>query len=373
MEEVEGRYSAADIAAVGIANQRETTLVWDKCTGKPLYNALVWLDTRTAGIVAQLAKESDAGKDRFRDICGLPLAQCYCAMKLRWLPDNVPAVKSAACAGTALFGTVESWLIYNLSGGAMNDGIHVTDVSNACQTMLMDLSTCTWHGATLEALDIPRSMLPRIVSNSEVYCKIKSGVLEGVPIAGALGDQQAAVLGQQCFNPGQAKNTFGTSSCLLMPIGSQPIVSKSGLLTKVGFQLGPHAPVTYCFEGAAPVAGAGVSWLRDNLKVIDSARAIGGCGTGNGLVDSVDSTHGLHFVPAFTGLFTPHYCDDARGMIIGLTQYHSKAHIALAMLEAICFQCKEILDAMQDDSGVSLKQLRVDGGMVVRRLLTPKL
>ena len=311
MKKVEGRFTAADVAAIGITNQRETTVVWDKNTGLPLHNAIVWLDLRTAETVAKYATEAEGGQDRFRDVCGLPLSTYFSGMKLRWLLDNVPAVSEGAAAGTALFGTIESWLIWNLSGG-VEGGVHVSDVSNASRTMLMDLASCSWHAETCEALGIPLAMLPRIVSNSEVYAPLSSGVLAGRPIAGALGDQQAATLGQACFEAGQAKNTYGTGCFMLMTTGQgTPTHSKNGLLSTVGFQLGPDAPVTYCLEGSVAIAGAGVQWLRDKLQIIESAPAIGG--DGNGLIDGIDGTHGVYFVPAFTGLFAPHWRDDARG------------------------------------------------------------
>jgi glycerol kinase len=311
-----GEFGPGDVAAIGITNQRETTIVWDMETGLPLHNAIVWLDLRTAEIVTKL--ESEGGTDRFRPVCGLPLSTYFSGVKLRWLLDHVPAVATAAAEGRALFGTVESWLIWNLSGGTAG-GVHITDVSNASRTMLMELSSCSWHAPTCAAFRVPEAMLPRIVSNSQVYCNVAAGALAGVPIAAALGDQQAATLGQGCFKTGEAKNTYGTGCFMLMTAGiGAPVASTHGLLSTVGFQLGPDAPVTYCLEGSIAIAGAGVQWLRDKLEIIESAGAIGG--DGKGLIDSVDSSAGVVFVPAFTGLFAPHWRSDARGLMIGITQ-----------------------------------------------------
>jgi len=352
--------SVADVVGIGITNQRETTIVWDKNTGKPLHNAIVWLDLRTAELAAEL--EAEGGKDRFRATCGLPISTYFSAVKLLWLMRNVPAVAEAIAAGTALFGTIDTWLIWNLSGG-VDGGAHVTDVSNAGRTMLMDLEKCVWHAPTCETLGVPLELLPTIRSNSEVFAHMVGTRLEGVPIAGCAGDQHAAMLGQCCLASGQAKCTYGTGCFMLMNVGEAPVASTHGLLSTVCFQLGPDAPVQYALEGSVAVAGRAVQWLRDSLQLVTSAKEM------EPLARSVDSTEGVTFVPAFSGLFAPYWRSDARGCIVGMTLYTTKAHICRAALEAVAMQAREVLDAMEADSSVTLSQLKVDGGMTVNSLL----
>ena len=361
----------ADVAAVGITNQRETTVVWDRTTGRPLHNAIVWLDLRTAELAAELTAEG--GQDRFRAVCGLPVSTYFSALKLVWLLRFVPAVVKAVADGHAIFGTIDSWLIWNLSGGT-DGGVHVTDVTNASRTMLMDLASCTWHEPTCAALGIPMSLLPSIRSSSEVLAHIPAGRLRGVPISGCLGDQHAAMLGQCCLEPGEAKATYGTGAFLLMAVGEAPVPSTHGLLSTVLFQLGPEAPVLYALEGSVAIAGRAVQWLRDNLGLISSASEV------EPLARAVDSSGGVSFVPAFSGLFAPYWRPDARGCISGMTLYTTKHHICRAVLEAVALQAKEVLDAMEADAamlrtrgsgrdGVALQVLQVDGGMTVNGLL----
>jgi glycerol kinase len=347
-----------DLAAVGITNQRETTVVWGRTTGLPIHNAIVWQDTRTAGIVAELA--AAGGPDRFRATTGLPLATYFSGPKLRWLLDNVPGARSRAEAGDLLFGTIDTWLIWNLSGGPAG-GVHVTDVTNASRTMLMDLRTLDWDEAALAELEIPRSLLPRIASSSEVYATARAP-LAGVRIAGDLGDQQAALFGQTCFTAGEAKNTYGTGCFLLLNTGREPVPSTSGLLTTLAYRLGSERPV-YALEGSIAVAGALVSWLRDNLGLIAASDEI------EALARSVPDNGGVSFVPAFSGLFAPYWRSEARGLIAGLTGFATKGHIARAALEATAWQTREVIDAMNRDSGVALSALKVDGGMVTNELL----
>lgn len=347
----------ADILAIGITNQRETTVVWDRATGRPFYNAIVWQDTRTADICNRLA--SDGGQDRFRPKTGLPLATYFSGPKLKWILENVAGVNQKAEKGQALFGTIDSWLIWNLTGGP-DGGVHATDVTNASRTMLMDLEKLDWDEEILKILGIPRSMLPQILPSSSIYGYAKS--FGGIPIASSLGDQQAALLGQTCFSPGEAKNTYGTGCFMLLNIGNQIVPSKSGLLTTVGYQIGAQKPV-YCLEGSVAVTGALVQWLRDNLNIIERSEDI------EALARSADDNGGVYFVPAFSGLFAPYWRSDARGIIAGLTRYVNKAHLARAVLEATAFQTREILDAMEADSGVRLTSLKVDGGMVINELL----
>ena len=355
-----GGGSASDVVGIGITNQRETTIVWDKETGKPLHNAIVWLDLRTAELAAELS--ASGGQDRFRATCGLPVSTYFSAVKLLWLMKNVPEVAQAIEDGRALFGTIETWLIWNLSGG-VDGGTHVTDITNAARTMLMELATGTWHEPTCAELGIPTSILPAIKSNSEVYTTMAGTRLKGVPISGCAGDQHAAMLGQCCLAPGQAKSTYGTGCFMLMNVGTSPVPSTHGLLSTVCFQLGPSAPVQYALEGSVAVAGRAVQWLRDSLGLIDSAKEI------EGLARSVESCEGVSFVPAFSGLFAPYWRSDARGCIVGMTLYTTKAHLARATLEAVANQAREVLDAMESDSGVTLQQLKVDGGMTVNTLL----
>jgi len=343
----------ADIAAVGITNQRETTVVWEKATGRPIANAIVWQDTRTDRLVAELG--GVVGQDRFRELCGLPLATYFSGPKVRWLLDNTPGARAAAERGELLFGTIDAWLIWKLTGR------HVTDVTNASRSMLMSLKTLDWDDSLLEAIGVPRGMLPVIRPSSEVY-GIGRGVLEGVPVASALGDQQAALFGQACFSPGEGKCTYGTGSFLLVNTGERPVDSASGLLTTVGYQIAGEAPV-YALEGAIAVAGSLVQWVRDNLGLISAAPEI------EPLARTVSDNGGCYFVPAFAGLFAPHWRSDARGVIAGLTGYVTKGHIARAVLEAVAWQTREVVDAMAADSGAPLTALKVDGGMTANGLL----
>jgi glycerol kinase len=348
----------ADLVAVGITNQRETAVVWDPTTGLPLHNAIVWQDTRTADLVTDLGGEE--GQDRFRDKTGLPLATYFAGPKLTWMLDSVPGLKEAAAAGKAVFGTVDTWVLWNLTGG-VDGGLHVTDVTNASRTMLMDLATLDWDEELLEAMRIPRQMLPEIRPSSEVLGSAVSPIA-GVPVAGILGDQQAALFGQTCFRPGEAKNTYGTGCFMLMNTGTTRVSSVSGLLTTVGYQIGSE-PAVYALEGSIAIAGALVQWLRDNLGMIEHSEDV------EALAATVPDNGGVFFVPAFSGLFAPHWRSDARGVIAGLTRFASKGHIARAALEATAFQTREVLDAMHADSGVELSSLKVDGGMVVNELL----
>ena len=347
-----------DLAAVGITNQRETTLVWNRFTGKPYSNAIVWQDTRTDSICNELA--SHGGQDRFRAKVGLPLATYFSGPKVKWILDNVPGVRPDAVNGDAVFGTIDTWIIWNLTGG-IRGGVFITDVTNASRTLLMDLKTLNWDSEILEILDIPRTMLPEIKPSSTIYGYAK-GALEGVPIAGDLGDQQAALFGQTCFDLGEAKNTYGTGCFMLMNTGTQPVKSESGLLTTIGYQIG-NQPAVYCLEGSIAITGALIQWLRDNLKLIDKSADI------EPLARTVEDNGGMYFVPAFSGLFAPYWRSDARGVMVGMTHYINRGHIARAVLEATAYQTREVLDAMEIDSGVRLTRLKVDGGMVVNNLL----
>jgi glycerol kinase len=349
-----------EIAALGITNQRETTVVWDRSTGEPVHNAIVWQDTRTDRIIGELARHPD-GRDRFRDRVGLPLATYFSAPKVRWILDNVDGASERAQAGELLFGTVDSWLIWNLTGG-VGSGLHMTDVTNASRTMLLDLRALSWDHEIAESIGVPSSMLPEVHPSSEVYGEITSGVMAGVPIAGDLGDQQAAIFGQTCFSPGEAKNTYGTGNFLLINTGTEPPQSKSGLLTTVGYGIGEE-PVVYCLEGSIAITGALIQWLRDNLKLIRAASEV------EELAMSVQDNGGLYIVPAFSGLFAPYWRSDARGVFAGLTRYINAGHIARAALEATAFQSAEIVEAMEADVGVKLDALKVDGGMVANDLL----
>ena len=350
---------AKDLVAVGITNQRETTVLWDRRSGKPLYNAIVWQDTRVAANVA--AMERHGGQDRFRGKTGLPLATYFSALKLRWLLDEVVRARELAEAGDALFGTIDSWLLWNLTGGAQG-GVHVTDVTNASRTQLMNLATLDWDGELLRAFDIPPACLPRIASSSEVYAQARLPALAGVPIAGDLGDQQAALVGQTCLRRGDAKTTYGTGCFLLMNTGEQPVPSKAGLITTVAYRFGREKPC-YALEGSIAVAGALVQWLRDRLGLIESSAQI------EALAREVEDNGDVYFVPAFSGLFAPHWQASARGVIAGLTGYASRAHLARAVLEATAYQTRDVLAAMEQDSGAALTELRVDGGMVANELL----
>jgi glycerol kinase len=347
-----------DLVAVGVTNQRETTLVWDRRTGKPYYNAIVWQDTRTDTIINAFGKEG--GQDRFRPVTGLPLATYFSGPKIKWILDNVPGVREAAEKGDAIFGNMDTWIIWNLTGGTRG-GVHVTDPTNASRNMLMDLKTLDWDPGMLEVMGIPRAMLPRIASSSEVY-GYATGPLEGLPVAGDLGDQQAALFGQACFEPGDAKNTYGTGCFMLLNTGTQPIPSKFGLLTTAGYKIG-NQPQVYALEGSIAIAGALVQWLRDNLGMISKSTEI------EPLARTVEDNGGVYFVPAFSGLFAPYWRSDARGVIAGLTRYVNRGHIARAVLEATAYQTREVLEAMEKDSGIRLTGLKVDGGMVTNELL----
>jgi glycerol kinase len=353
--------SAADIAAVGITNQRETTVVWDKNTGQPYHNALVWQDTRTDKICNELAK--DGGQDRFRPQVGLPLATYFSGPKVKWLLDNVPGLRAAADKGDAIFGNIDTWVIWNLTGGP-NGGAHVTDVSNASRTMLMDLDGIHWDDKILAAMTIPKSMLPEIRPSSAQYGHtLADGPFGGrIPVAGDLGDQQAAMVGQACFSPGEAKNTYGTGCFMLLNTGTKIVPSKSGLLTTACYKFG-DSPTVYALEGSIAITGALVQWLRDNLKLIEKSTDV------EALAKTVEDNGGIYFVPAFSGLFAPYWKSDARGVIAGLTRYVNRGHFARAALEATAFQTREVLDAMNADSGVPLTALKVDGGMVYNDLL----
>jgi glycerol kinase len=350
--------TAADLATVGVTNQRETTVVWDRTTGTAIHNALVWQDTRTHGVVDELSK--NGGQDRFRAKTGLPLATYFSGTKVMWLLDNVDGAREKADAGDLLFGTIDTWVIWNLTGGT-DGGVHVTDVSNASRTMLMNLETLDWDEELLAAFGVPRSMLPAIKPSSEVYGNAK-GALNGIPIAGDLGDQQAAMFGQVAFDVGDAKNTYGTGCFMLLNTGTEIVPSTSGLLTTVGWKLGDR-PAVYCLEGSIAITGALVQWLRDNLGLISSSSDV------EALAATVQDNGGIYFVPAFSGLFAPYWRGDARGAIVGMTRYVNKGHVARAALEATAWQTREVLDAMEADSGVKLTELKVDGGMVDNDLL----
>ncbi|MQY06275.1 glycerol kinase GlpK [Actinomadura macrotermitis] len=346
---------AADLAAVGIANQRETTVVWDPATGRPVHNALVWQDTRTEPLCAELA--AGPGRDRFARDTGLPLASYFSGPKIRWLLDHVPGARERAERGELLFGTLDTWIIWNLTGGA----VHVTDVTNASRTLLMNLRTLDWDEGALSAMGVPRAMLPEIRSSAEVYGRA-CGVLEGVPITAALGDQQAALFGQACFSAGEAKSTYGTGAFLMLNTGREPVPSAHGLLTTVGFRLGGE-PAVYALEGSIANTGSLTRWLRDGLGVIGGAAEI------ETLARSVPDNGGLYLVPAFSGLFAPHWSPDARGILAGLTGFARHGHLARAVLEATAYQTREVMDAMALDSGLRLESLRVDGGMTANDLL----
>jgi glycerol kinase len=348
------------VAAVGITNQRETAVVWDRATGEPVCNAIVWQDTRTQKIVDELAAEG--GADRYKAVVGLPLATYFSGPKIRWILDNVDGARERAEAGELMFGTTDTWVLWNLTGGT-DGGVHVTDVTNASRTMLMNLDTLTWNEGIAADMGIPMSMLPEIRSSSEVYgYGHADGPVPGVPIAGDLGDQQAATFGQACFEVGRAKNTYGTGNFMLLNTGEKPIASKNGLLTTVAYKIGDAAPV-YALEGSIAVTGSLVQWLRDNLGLIGSAPEI------ETLAATVEDNGGVYVVPAFSGLFAPYWRSDARGTIVGLTRFVNKGHIARAALEATAFQTREVLDAMNADSGVDLTELRADGGMIANEML----
>ena len=350
----------ADIAAVGITNQRETAVVWERATGKPVYNAIVWQDTRTDRICTALA--GDKGASRYTATTGLPLATYFSGPKVKWILDNVDGARDKAEAGELCFGNMDTWVLWNMTGGP-DGGLHYTDPTNASRTLLMDLDTLSWDSGICADMGIPESMLPEIKSSSEVYGKVRErGSLGGVPIAGILGDQQAATFGQACLSPGEAKNTYGTGNFVLLNTGTEKVMSKNGLLTTVCYKIGERDTV-YALEGSIAVTGSLVQWLRDNLKMISTAADI------ETDARSVDDNGGAYFVPAFSGLFAPHWRADARGAIVGLTRFVNKGHLARAVLEATAYQTREVIDAMNIDSGVELKVLKVDGGMVVNELL----
>jgi len=345
------------IAAIGVTNQRETTVVWDRITGQPVYNAIVWQDTRTDVICNELAKSG--GQDRLREKTGLPLATYFSGPKIKWILDNVEGARTKAENGELLFGNIDSWIIWNLTG------VHVTDVTNASRTLLMNLQTLDWDDEILGLLDIPRAMLPEIKSSSEMYGSVGAqhvAPLRNIPVAGDLGDQQAALFGQTCYSAGEAKNTYGTGCFMLMNTGEKPVASKAGLLTTLGYKIGDQKAV-YALEGSIAIAGALIQWLRDNLGLIQSSAEV------ETLAASVEDSGGIYFVPAFSGLYAPYWKSDARGAILGMTRYVNKGHIARAALEATAYQTCEVLDAMEADSGVKLTALKVDGGMVFNELL----
>jgi glycerol kinase len=349
--------AASDLAAVGITNQRETTVVWDRNTGKAVHNAIVWQDTRTDVIVNEFAKEG--GQDRLRAKVGLPLATYFSGPKVKWILDNVDGARAKAEAGDLVFGNIDTWCIWNLTGGT-NGGVHVTDVTNASRTMLMNLETLDWDPEILSLMGIPKSMLPAIKASSEVY-GTGVGDLAGIPIAGDLGDQQAALFGQTCYDPGEAKNTYGTGNFMLLNTGTKLVPSKNGLLTTLGYKIGDQ-PAIYALEGSIAITGALVQWLRDNLGMITTSAEV------EALASTVDDNGGVYFVPAFSGLFAPYWRSDARGAIVGLSRYNTNAHIARATLESICYQTRDVLEAMEQDSGVALDTLKVDGGITANNL-----
>ncbi len=351
--------TVSDIAALGITNQRETTVVWDRTTGEPIHNALVWQDTRTDKLVDELS--ADGGQDRFRSKVGLPLATYFSGPKVRWLLDNVPGARAKAEAGELAFGNIDTWLIWNLTGG-VNGGLHITDVTNASRTMLLDLETLAWDADIAATIGVPLSLLPEVRASSEVYGEVRTGAFTGVSLAGDLGDQQAATFGQACFSPGEAKNTDGTGNFMLLNTGTEAVQSKNGLLTTLCYKIGDEKAV-YALEGSIAITGALVQWLRDNLKLIKAAPEV------EELAASVEDNGGLYIVPAFSGLFAPYWKSNARGVFAGLTRYVTAGHIARATLEATAFQTREVVDAMATDSGVTLTSLRVDGGMVANDLL----
>ncbi|HET9165647.1 MAG TPA: glycerol kinase GlpK [Candidatus Angelobacter sp.] len=355
----EARLKASDLAAIGITNQRETTLLWNKKTGKPLHNAIVWQDTRVADEVSKFGK--DPGEEFFRSRTGLPLSTYFSALKLRWLLNNIEGARRQAESGELLFGNIDSFLLWKLTG-AENNGLHATDVTNASRTQLMNLKTLEWDDELLQAFSIPRQILPQIRSSSEVYGHVAQGPLKGVAIAGILGDQQAALVGQTCFRSGEAKNTYGTGCFLLMNTGTKPTESKHGLLTTVAYKLGEQ-PAQYALEGSVAIAGALVQWLRDNLGLIKTSAEV------EELALKVEDNGGVYMVPAFSGLYAPYWKENARGAIVGLTRYANKGHLARAVLEAVAFQTREVVEAMEQDSCIRLEELRVDGGMVSNDLL----
>ncbi|KAL4679964.1 hypothetical protein H8957_007403 [Semnopithecus entellus] len=352
----------SNIKAVGVSNQRETTVIWDKLTGEPLYNAVVWLDLRTQTTVEDLSKKIPGNSNFVKSKTGLPLSTYFSAVKLRWMLDNVRNVQKAVEEGRALFGTIDSWLIWSLTGG-VNGGVHCTDVTNASRTMLFNIHSLEWDKELCDFFEIPMDLLPNVFSSSEIYGLIKTGALEGVPISGCLGDQCAALVGQMCFQEGQAKNTYGTGCFLLCNTGRKCVFSEHGLLTTVAYKLGREKPAYYALEGSVAIAGAVIRWLRDNLGIIETSGDI------EKLAKEVGTSYGCYFVPAFSGLYAPYWEPSARGILCGLTQFTNKCHIAFAALEAVCFQTREILEAMNHDCGIPLRHLQVDGGMTANKVL----
>jgi len=357
LEKVGG--NAGDIAGLGVTNQRETTVVWDRGTGEPVYNAIVWQDTRTDRICEELSK--DGGQDRFRLKNGLPIATYFSGPKVRWILENVDGTPERAEAGDLIFGNIDTWCIWNLTGGT-DGGLHITDPSNASRTMLMNLETLDWDDELCDTIGVPRAMLPEIRPSSADYGEVKEGAFAGVQVAGDLGDQQAATFGQTCFSVGEAKNTYGTGNFLLLNTGNEPVQSENGLITTVGYKIGDDAPV-YCLEGSIAITGALVQWLRDNLKMIRSSSEV------EDLAKTVEDNGGTYIVPAFSGLFAPYWKANARGVVAGLTRFVNNGHLARAALESTAFQSREVADAMNADSGVELESLKVDGGMVVNETL----
>src|SRR5690349_21226849 len=350
---------ASDLAAIGITNQRETAVLWERKTGKPVANAIVWQDTRVADEVKRYS--AAGGQDRFRAQTGLPLSTYFSGLKLRWLLQNVPGAKEKAVAGELLFGNIDTFLLWNLTGGARG-GVHATDVTNASRTQLLNIKTLDWDEKLLAAFDIPRAVLPQVQSSSEIYGEATLKAIRGVPVTGILGDQQAALVGQACFRPGEVKNTYGTGCFLLMNTGERMVPSSFGLLTTVAYKLG-DAAANYALEGGVAIAGALVQWLRDNLGMIEKSSDI------EALARTVNDNGGVYFVPAFSGLYAPYWMENARGVVVGLTRYANKGHIARAVLEATAFQTREVVEAMEKDSHISLASLRVDGGMIANDLL----
>uniref|UniRef100_A0A8C9QBZ9 glycerol kinase n=1 Tax=Spermophilus dauricus TaxID=99837 RepID=A0A8C9QBZ9_SPEDA len=352
----------ANIKAIGVSNQRETTVIWDRLTGEPLYNAVVWLDLRTQSTVENLSKKIPGNNNFVKSKTGLPLSTYFSAVKLRWMLDNVRNVQKAVEEGRALFGTIDSWLIWSMTGG-VNGGVHCTDVTNASRTMLFNIHSLEWDKELCDFFEIPMNILPNVWSSSEIYGLMKSGALEGVPISGCLGDQSAALVGQMCFQEGQAKNTYGTGCFLLCNTGRKCVFSEHGLLTTVAYKLGRDKPVCYALEGSVAIAGAVIRWLRDNLGIIETSEEV------EKLAKEAGTSYGCYFVPAFSGLYAPYWEPSARGIICGLTHFTNKYHIAFAALEAVCFQTREILDAMNRDCGIPLTHLQVDGAMTNNNIL----
>ncbi|XP_055450588.1 glycerol kinase 2 [Psammomys obesus] len=352
----------SSIKAIGVSNQRETTVVWDKFTGEPLYNAVVWLDLRTQSTVETLNKKIPGNSNFVKSKTGLPLSTYFSAVKLRWMLDNLRPIQKAVEEGRALFGTIDSWLIWSMTGG-VNGGVHCTDVTNASRTMLFNIHSLEWDKELCDFFEIPMAILPNVCSSSEIYGLITTGALEGVPISGCLGDQSAALVGQMCFEEGQAKNTYGTGCFLLCNTGKKSVFSEHGLLTTVAYKLGKEKPVYYALEGSVAIAGAVIRWLRDNFEIIATTEEI------ETLASEAGTSYGCYFVPAFSGLYAPYWEPTARGIICGLTQFTNRCHIAFAALEAVCFQTREILDAMNRDCGIPLSHLQVDGGMTSNKIL----